>query len=72
MAHLGAPVAGDFLYGREDPELGRQALHSETLQFTQPVTGEKMSFRCPLPGDLLNLLRRCGMDERVAQEGDFE
>ncbi len=72
MAHLGAPVAGDFLYGEEDAELGRQALHSESLKFTQPVTGEALSFRCPLPEDLVDLLRRCGMDERAAQEGDLE
>ncbi len=56
MAHLGAPVAGDFLYGQEDPALGRQALHSETLEFIQPVTGEKLFFRCPLPADMLDYL----------------
>ncbi len=62
MAHLGAPVAGDFLYGREDPALGRQALHSETLTFTQPVTGEQLSFRCPLPADLVGFLKEKGID----------
>ncbi len=72
MAHLGAPVAGDFLYGTEEADLGRQALHSETLKFTQPVTGELLDFRCPLPEDLLALLRRCGIKEQPAQEGDFE
>ena len=57
MAYLGAPVAGDFLYGSEEALLARQALHSETLRFTQPVSGERLFFRCPLPEDLQNLLK---------------
>ncbi len=61
MAHLGAPVAGDFLYGKEDPALGRQALHSETLRFTQPVSGEELYFRCPLPQDLIDFLNTKGI-----------
>ncbi len=61
MAHLGAPVAGDFLYGKEDPALGRQALHSETLTFTQPVSGERLFFRCPLPDDLTQFLLSKGI-----------
>lgn len=61
MAYIGAPVAGDFLYGKEDPLLGRQALHSETLRFTQPVSGEELFFRCPLPEDLLEFLKIKGI-----------
>lgn len=68
MAHLGAPVAGDFLYGKEDPALGRQALHSETLQFTQPVTGEQLFFRCPLPDDLLRFLKEKGIEYHEATD----
>ena len=62
MAYLGAPVAGDFLYGREEPALGRQALHSETLAFTHPVSGEALFFRCPLPEDLLGFLKEKGIE----------
>ncbi|MBR6794020.1 MAG: RluA family pseudouridine synthase [Clostridia bacterium] len=68
MAHLGAPVAGDFLYGREDPALGRQALHSETLRFTQPITGEQLFFRCPLPDDLLRFLKEKGIEYHEATD----
>ncbi len=57
MAFLGAPVVGDFLYGQEEPALGRQALHSETLEFTQPVSGEAISLRAPLPKDIKNYLQ---------------
>jgi 23S rRNA pseudouridine1911/1915/1917 synthase len=68
-AHLGAPVAGDFLYGREDPALGRQALHSATLAFTHPVSGEGITLRCPLPQDLLEFMKQ---KEILWNEGDFD
>lgn len=56
MAHLGAPVAGDFLYGKEEMAIPRQALHSETLQFSQPISGEPLFFRAPLPEDMRKLM----------------
>ena len=57
MAHLGHPLAGDFLYGTEDPGLiSRPALHSCKLSFTQPFTGEKLVFEAPLPDDMNRLL----------------
>ena len=57
MAHLGHPLAGDFLYGTEDVELiPRPALHSYRLDLTQPFTGEQLSFRAPLPEDMARLL----------------
>ena len=62
MAYLGAPVAGDFLYGTEDPALGRQALHSATLRFHQPVSGQELFFRCPLPRDILDYMKLKGID----------
>lgn len=57
MAYLGAPVAGDFLYGKEEMLIPRQALHSETLKFKQPVSGEELFFRCSLPDDMIHLLK---------------
>jgi len=33
--------------------LTRQALHAETLQFTHPLTGERLSFEAPPPSALL-------------------
>ncbi|ABL65654.1 RluA family pseudouridine synthase [Chlorobium phaeobacteroides] len=32
----------------------RQALHAQTLRFTQPLTHEPLSFTAPLPGDMIN------------------
>ena len=58
MAHLGCPLAGDFLYGTEDRDLiPRPALHSSELTVRQPVTGETLTFTCPLPADMARLMR---------------
>ena len=58
MAHLGCPLAGDFLYGTEDRDLiPRPALHSSELTVRQPVTGEVLTFTCPLPADRARLMR---------------
>ncbi len=58
MAYLGCPLAGDFLYGREEPELiSRPALHSAHLELRQPFTGEELRFNLPLPEDMKRLLR---------------
>lgn len=57
LASLGHPVAGDFLYGREDPRLpGRFALHSARLRLVQPVTGAVVEAESPLPPELVALL----------------
>lgn len=53
VAHHGHPLLGDTLYGGK-PALGmtRQALHAHRLAFRHPVSGEALSFRCPLPADM--------------------
>ena len=53
MASIGHPLAGDWLYGTEDPGLIlRPALHSYTLTMTHPVTGELLHFTAPIPADM--------------------
>ncbi len=57
MAYLGHPLAGDFLYGTEDPDLiPRPALHSARLELTQPFSGRRLLFESPLPADMARLL----------------
>lgn len=59
MAAAGCPLAGDWLYGREDGTLiARPALHAARLELTHPVTGERLSAAAPLPGDMLLFLER--------------
>lgn len=53
--HIGAPIAGDDLYGvcREDmPTPARQALHAYSLTFPHPATGRVMTVIAPLSPDL--------------------
>ena len=57
LAHIGCPICGDYLYGRELPELkDRFALHSARLRCVQPVTGETVEVVEPLPETLKALL----------------
>lgn len=58
LASLGHPIAGDFLYGHEDPRLpGRFALHSTYIRLAQPVTGETIERTSPLPGEIGQILQ---------------
>src|SRR5262249_28733424 len=48
------PLLGDPVYGHAriaGVALSRQALHAATLAFDHPVTGTRMRFESPLPGD---------------------
>ena len=57
LAHLGHPIVGDFLYGREDPALpGRFALHSTYIRLVHPITGEIVERTSPLPTELERLM----------------
>ena len=72
MAHLGAPIVGDPLYGKqrafkaEGPHaeeaaaavaaFPRQALHAAVLGFKHPVTREELRFESDLPEDMEALL----------------
>ena len=58
MAYIGHPVVGDPKYGaKKCPfSIEGQALHSKTLMFTHPRTGERMEFEAPLPEDMQIIL----------------
>lgn len=72
MAHLGAPIIGDQLYGKQRAfkaegahaaeaaaaveAFPRQALHAAVLGFKHPITGVEMRFESPLPDDMSALL----------------
>lgn len=44
MSHIGHPLLGDTLYNKEPGSLTRQALHSHIIEFTHPITLNKMHF----------------------------
>ncbi len=52
MAHLGAPILGDDLYGRASEIMPRQALHAISLYFVHPISGASLSLTSPLPDDM--------------------
>jgi 23S rRNA pseudouridine1911/1915/1917 synthase len=72
LAHIGAPLIGDPLYGKqrgikaEGPHaeevdaaaraFPRQALHAAVLGFVHPITGEELRFESTLPADMQALL----------------
>ena len=72
LAHLGAPLIGDPLYGKHrglnaaGPHAAaadaavrafpRQALHAAILGFRHPVSGEELRFESPIPDDMAALI----------------
>ena len=57
MASIGCPLAGDWLYGREDPDLiPRPALHAYALELDHPVTGKHLSLTARIPPDMARLV----------------
>jgi len=70
LSHIGYPLMGDPMYGgkvrfpkKADVILKeaivnfkRQALHARKLTLTHPISGEMMSWKAPLPEDMLALL----------------
>ncbi|MBR3767260.1 MAG: RluA family pseudouridine synthase [Clostridia bacterium] len=52
FASLGAPLAGDDMYGSKDFSIDRAALHCASLKFLHPVTGKELFFEAQLPDDM--------------------
>lgn len=60
MEYLGYPLVGDPKYSpmKTPFSIQGQALHSQTLEFTHPRTGERLSFEAPLPEDMHKIVTR--------------
>ncbi len=70
FTHIGHPLIGDPVYGNAPKRLAalsgealarlahfsRQALHSRTIGFTHPETGESHGYTTPLPEDMQQLI----------------
>ena len=57
FAHIGAPLAGDDLYGGLRDDIKRQALHCGQLSFSLPLTGEPVTVSSELPEDIKSLFK---------------
>ena len=63
MKSLNHPVCGDPLYGWEKGvRVPCLMLHAWSLTLPHPRTGERLSFRAPLPEDFLEGLRKNGIE----------
>ncbi|MCT2535665.1 RluA family pseudouridine synthase [Aquibacillus koreensis] len=58
FAYLGYPLVGDNLYGGNTEKLKRQALHCKSLAFYQPITRERLTFKCKMPEDMRSLFTK--------------
>ncbi|MCE0498362.1 MAG: RluA family pseudouridine synthase [Methylacidiphilales bacterium] len=56
LAHLGHPIWGDLVYGRQHvlpdgTEAPRQMLHAARIEISHPLTGVPLCLEAPLPAD---------------------
>jgi 23S rRNA pseudouridine1911/1915/1917 synthase len=59
LSHLGHPIFGDSLYGKEENEfINRQALHAYKLVFPHPRSGETIELESQLPEDIKKLIKK--------------
>lgn len=58
MSHIGHPLLGDYLYkpDYEKDVIDRTALHSFSLAFTHPITGQEMYLETEMPQDMGRIL----------------
>lgn len=69
LKHLGFPLAGDRVYGKNQNdrlreltgvEAPRQMLHARFLAFIHPATGQRVAFEAPWPEDFATTVVRLG------------
>lgn len=56
MSSLGHPLCGDQLYGGNENDIKRQALHSSQLSFWHPLLEKQLTFEAEMPEDMSELL----------------
>lgn len=67
FAHIGHPILGDDVYGKEDIIMKRHALHAACLSLPLPYDGEIVEFISQLPNDMINTINcTCGVDSELA------
>jgi 23S rRNA pseudouridine1911/1915/1917 synthase len=60
MQSIGHPLVGDPVYGSRElrKAFHRQALHATRLGLIHPVSGQRMEWQVPMPGDMVELIER--------------
>ena len=54
--HLGHPILGDTLYGKESNLIARQALHSYKASFIHPISKTQITHTAEIPEDISAIL----------------
>ena len=59
LSQIGYPIVGDEVYsnGKNEWNVKGQCLHAKSLEFTHPITGEKMYLEAKLPEYFENMLK---------------
>ncbi len=63
FTHMGNPLLGDTLYGRQQRNINRHALHAYRLEFN--FQGKNFDVFCPLPEDI----QTCAQEELISIKG---
>lgn len=56
FSYIGYPLCGDSMYGGDCSAITRQALHCGKIEFTAPVSGERVALKSDIPEDMMKLL----------------
>ena len=56
LSHIGAPILGDTLYGKETYLISRQALHAHKITSTHPITQNTVEIIAPIPNYISNVI----------------
>ena len=60
LAHVGAPILADEVYGRAAPQLARQALHAYRLTLPHPRDDQAVTFSAQVAADMVEAWLRLG------------
>jgi 23S rRNA pseudouridine1911/1915/1917 synthase len=63
MTHIGHPILGDTLYGKESEYINRQALHAYKLQFKGIRDDKVLEITAEIPDDMKKVLKIIEKDE---------
>ncbi len=55
LSHLGCPIIGDTLYGKESLLIGRQALHASDMELPHPLGNGIIKLHAELTADIIRL-----------------
>jgi tRNA pseudouridine32 synthase/23S rRNA pseudouridine746 synthase/23S rRNA pseudouridine1911/1915/1917 synthase len=69
LSEKGHSVVGDKKYGKKGDRFPSLALHAQSIAFTHPVTGQRLSFETEVPEYFTRLIGNFGPIASAAKEG---